>query len=68
LLPSLAGIVQGRIGDQLSFEMGINDVENLLELHGETLTDEELIQLKEAEVSAVTQGETSGKPQKASKG
>ena len=47
--------------------MGINDVENLLELHGETLTDEELIQLKEAEVSAVTQGETSGKPQKASK-
>jgi len=64
----MAAICQGRIADKLLFELDINDVEDLLEPHGETLTDEELIQLKEAEVSAVTQGETSGKPQKASKG
>jgi hypothetical protein len=42
-------------------------VEDLLEPHGEKLTSEEFIQLKEAKLFAVTQGEASEKRQKASK-
>jgi hypothetical protein len=41
-------------------------VEDLLEPHRENLTNGESIQLKEAEVSAVTEGEASEKRQKAS--
>jgi hypothetical protein len=46
--------------------MDMNDVKDLLEPHAEKMTNGELIRLKAAKVSAVTQGAASEEPQQGS--